>query len=53
MSHLTIEYTSQEAHKAILEANIRMEQGKCCLVIYWPSGTLKKRNSLFHLMMLL
>lgn len=28
MTHLTIEYTSQDAHKAILEANKRMEQAK-------------------------
>lgn len=26
MNQLTIEYTSKEAHKAILEANLRMEQ---------------------------
>lgn len=31
MNHLTIEYSSQEAHRAIQEANARMEQAEVLL----------------------
>jgi len=31
MNHLTVEYTSQEAHRALLEANRRTEQAEVLL----------------------